>query len=64
MIVSKRQDEIDDYIKNTTIEGIAALNQIQDLIFSKQINIPIISCIYNIIYNKEKIDSLLEIITK
>ena len=64
MFGNKKQDEIDDYIKNTTIEGIAALNQIQDLILSKKINIPIISCIYNIIYNKEKIDSLLEIIAK
>lgn len=59
-----KKEDIEYYMKNTTIEGIAALNQIKGLITSKIINIPIISCIYHIIYNDETIENLLEIIAK
>lgn len=59
-----KKEDIEYYMKNTTIEGIAALNQIKELISSEIINIPIISCIYNIIYNNEEIESLLQIIAK
>lgn len=65
MIGKKESKElIEGYIKNTTIEGITALRQIEDIILCKKINIPIINCIYNIIYNDDNIDNLIKIITK
>ena len=66
LMIGKNEDKkkINEYIENTTIEGIAALNQIKELIINRKINIPIITCIYNIIYNDQNINQLIQIITK
>lgn len=66
LMIGKNEDKkkIKEYIENTTIEGIAALNQIKDIIINKKVNIPIITSIYNIIYNNDDISSLIKIITK
>lgn len=66
LMIGKKDSKklIDEYIDNTTIEGITALKQIENIIINKKINIPIINCIYNIIYNEHNIDQLIEIITK
>lgn len=66
LMIGKREEKklINDYISNTTIEGIAALKQIEEIIVAKKLNIPIITCIYNIIYNNDNIDNLINIITK
>jgi len=45
------REEIDEYIKNTTIEGLYTLKSIYKLIGDKKVNIPIIDLIYDIIYN-------------
>lgn len=65
MIGNKEDKEkIEEYRENTTIEGIAAFNQIKDIIINKKVNIPIINCIYNIIYNDHDVNELIQIITK
>ena len=51
MIGEKRpKEEIDNYINNTTIEGLYTLKSIYKLIKDKNVKIPIIDLIYNIIY--------------
>ena len=42
---------IDEYIENTTIEGLYTLKSIYDLIHRKKIKMPIINIIYDIVYN-------------
>lgn len=60
MIGEKIDKEIiDEYKENTTIEGLYTLKSIYDLIHSKQIKMPIINTIYDIVY-KDKDISLLE----
>lgn len=56
--------EINDYIKNTTIEGITTIKAIHYLIYNNFLDLPIINCIYNIIFNKTDANSLLLFITK
>ena len=54
----KSQNEIDEYINNTTIEGLYTLKSIYDLIKSKGDNVLIINIIYDIVYkhiDKEKL---------
>lgn len=58
------KSEINSYIQNTTIEGLAALKQIEKLIINHKNKLPIICCIYNILYNKGEIKELINIITK
>lgn len=47
----KNKQEINDYINNTTIEGLYTLKSIYKLIKNKHVDMPIIDLIYNIIYN-------------
>ncbi len=44
------QSKIDNYIKNTTIEGLYTLKSIYKLLNRKKVKMPIIDLIYNIIY--------------
>ncbi len=45
------EEEINNYITNTTIEGLYTLKSIYKLIGSKKVDMPIIDLIYDIIYN-------------
>lgn len=60
----KKQKEIDDYINNTTIEGLYTLKSMYDLIKSKNDDVLIISILYDIIYNHEDKSELVEYLTK
>lgn len=46
----KNQEEIDNYINNTTIEGLYTLKSIYKLLKKKKVKMPIIDLIYNIIF--------------
>jgi len=51
MLGEKRsKEEINNYMNNTTIEGLYTLKSIYKLIKNKQVDMPIIDLIYNIIY--------------
>lgn len=56
----KHQKEIDEYIKNTTIEGLYTLQSIYQLLEDKKVKIPIIDLIYDIIENKKDPSCLYE----
>ena len=42
--------EIDDYMNNTTIEGLYTLKSIYKLLRDREVDMPIIDLIYDIIY--------------
>ena len=48
----KSKEEINNYIKNTTIEGLYTLYSIKKLLRNKKIKMPIINLIYDIIVNE------------
>lgn len=50
-----KEENIDEYINQNTIEGLEALK-----IIDKNLNIPIINILYNIIYNNEKPNALID----
>lgn len=50
---NKSREEIDNYKKNTTVEGLYTLNSIHKLVRNKKVKMPIINLIYDII-NKGK----------
>lgn len=54
-MIGKKMDKviIDEYIKNTTIEGLYTLKSIYGLLNKKSEKLPIITLIYNIIYKNE-----------
>lgn len=55
MIGSKaKQKEIDNYMNSTTIEGLYTLKSIHQLIEDKNVDMPIINLINDIIYNNEE----------
>lgn len=56
---NKDQKIINEYINNTTIEGLYTLKSLYDLTQKKKINMSIIKILYEIIYNAKEI-SLLE----
>ena len=48
MIGSKeKQEKIDEYVANTTIEGLYTLKSIYKLLDNKKVNMPIINLIYD-----------------
>lgn len=53
------QDELEKYLKETTVEGYYTLESIYQLLNDKQVNIPIINLIYEIIKGNKKPESLL-----
>lgn len=61
MIGTKKDEkEINNYIKNTTIEGLYTLKSVKQLVVNKDVSMPIIDLIEQIIYNKEKPEKLIE----
>ncbi len=60
----KEQNIIEEYKKNTTIEGLYTMDAIYDLMKKKNIVIPLIEKIYNIINNNEKKETLLSFVNK
>ncbi len=54
------KEEIDDYIKNTTIEGLYTLKSIHQLIKGKNVEMPIIDLIDEIVYGDKKADDLVK----
>lgn len=65
LIVSNvNKKEINDYIKNTTVEGLYTLNSIIKLTKEKNIDIPLFNIIYDVIYNNKKPQEILNYLTK
>lgn len=52
------KEEIDEYIQNTTIEGLYTLKSIKGLIEGKNVEMPIINLIEEIIYGEKKPEDL------
>lgn len=48
----KSRKQIQEFIDNTTIEGLYTLKSIYKLLHNKKVNIPIIDLIYNIVFNE------------
>ena len=66
-LLGKREskEKIDEYVKNTTIEGLYTIKSIYKLLKNKKVKIPIINLIHDIIENKKDVDKLPEfLITK
>lgn len=58
-------DKIEEYVKNTTIEGLYTLKSIYKLLKNKKVDMPIIDIMYRIIVDKEDITLLTDfLITK
>lgn len=53
-----KKENIQTYLKETTVEGINSLKELKDVIDIKEYNI--IDTIYNIIYNNQKIEDILK----
>lgn len=51
---------IDDYVENTTIEGLYTLKSIYKLLNDKKVNMPIIDLVYNIILKDEECGKLFD----
>jgi glycerol-3-phosphate dehydrogenase (NAD(P)+) len=66
MIGSKKdKKEIDEYIENTTIEGLYTLKSIYKLLKDKEVDMPIIDIMYQIIVEEEEITLLTDfLVTK
>ena len=54
-----KKENIEEYIKTTTIEGINSLKELKQVLNIKKYKI--IDTIYNIIYNKEPIEKIIEV---
>lgn len=55
----KPKEEIDNYIKNTTIEGLYTLKSISELVKNKDVDIPIINLMEQIIYENKNPEELI-----
>lgn len=60
----KNKDEISKYLENNTTEGYYTLKSFYNLLKNKNISIPIINIIYDIIYNDMDIDNLINYLYK
>ena len=58
------QEEIDNYIKTTTIEGLYTLKSIYKLLNDKKVNMPVIDLINDIIYNNKPVSELLRFLVE
>lgn len=58
------KNKIEEYKNNTTIEGLYTLKSINDLVKRKNIKMPIIKIIYDIVYNNQDISLLKEYLIK
>ena len=54
------QKEIDEYIKNTTVEGLYTLKSVRKLVDNKAVEMPIIDLINDIIYNGKNPKTLID----
>ncbi len=54
----EKKEVIDEYVKNTTIEGLYTIQSIYKLLKNKKVKMPIIDLIYDIIDNKKSIEEL------
>ncbi|MBR3198790.1 MAG: NAD(P)H-dependent glycerol-3-phosphate dehydrogenase [Bacilli bacterium] len=54
------KEVVDEYIKNTTIEGLYTLKSINDLVKDKDVEMPMINLIERIIYENEKPTKLID----
>ena len=54
------QKEIDDYLENTTVEGMYTLKSIHKLVRRKKVKMPIINLIYDIINGKKEKEYILD----
>jgi len=50
---TKNKEDIDNYLKNNTVEGYYTLNSIYEMLQKKGIEIPLITLIYNIVCNNQ-----------
>lgn len=57
-------EEINNYLKNTTVEGYYTLESIYQLLNGKNVKIPIISIIYDIVKNNKNPEGLLTFLVK
>ena len=58
------KEEIEEYIKNTTIEGLYTLKAINDLVAGKDVDMPIINLIEEIIYKGKNPKELINFLIK
>lgn len=58
----KTKQEINNYLENTTVEGVYTLQSLSNLLKKKQVKLPIINIIYNIIFNEKDPKDLLKFI--
>ena len=63
-LIGKRDNNLEDYMKNNTIEGLTALRSISKIINDKSIDIPFIRIIYEIVYNGLDPNELVLFLTK
>lgn len=61
---NKPKEEIEKYINTTTIEGLYTLKSINDLVKGKDVDIPIINLIEEIIYKNKKPKELINFLIK
>lgn len=54
------QEEIDEYLDNTTVEGMYTLKSIHKLVRKKKVKMPIINLIYNVILGKKDKEEILK----
>ena len=54
----EKKEVIDEYVKNTTIEGLYTIQSIYKLLKDRKVRIPIINLIYDIIEGKQSVDAL------
>lgn len=55
----KSKEEIEKYVKSTTIEGIYTLDSIYKLITTKNIDMPVVNLLIDIIYNDTPVERIL-----
>lgn len=58
------QEEIDDYLHNTTVEGMYTLKSIHKLVRRKKVKMPIINLIHNVIIGKKDKEEILRFLIK
>ena len=58
------KEEIESYIKNTTIEGLYTLKSVSELVKNKDVDIPIINLMEKIIYENKKPEELINFLIK
>jgi glycerol-3-phosphate dehydrogenase (NAD(P)+) len=54
------QEEIDEFLENTTVEGMYTLKSIHKLVRKKKVKMPIINLIYNVILGKKDKEEILK----